>query len=162
MRKSTRKIICADSQKELLLRFANINDSEQLAQLDQYCFAIPWSKQSFFSDLKNDENNVYLVIEEQKEIIAYGGFHKIIDEAEVMNIAVSPAWRKKGLASLILFEMIEAAKKMKLNKISLEVRSKNLAAQKLYLKFGFEKIGLRNAYYADDKDDAIIMLKNIN
>jgi ribosomal-protein-alanine N-acetyltransferase len=94
-------------------------------------------------------------------IIGYGGFWQIVDDAEIMNIAIHPEWRRLHLAGELLTAMVESAKARKLNTMSLEVRTGNQAAFNLYRRFGFEQSGIRPGYYSDNGEDAIIMLKNI-
>jgi ribosomal-protein-alanine N-acetyltransferase len=178
----TRKCI---NEYVVVLRSAVISDASALADLDQICFSVPWSRSAFESDLSDPANKVYLVWEahysaaepaagiapadvniilmknRNSRIIGYGGFWQIVDDAEIMNIAIHPEWRRLHLAGELLTAMVESAKARKLNTMSLEVRTGNQAAFNLYRRFGFEQSGIRPGYYSDNGEDAIIMLKNI-
>ena len=88
--------------------------------------------------------------------MGFAGILKIIDEVNIMNIVVRKNRRKEGIGSKLLSEIFEIAKQLKAQSITLEVNENNLAAIKLYQKFGFEQVGLRKKYY-HNIDNAIIM-----
>lgn len=90
-------------------------------------------------------------------IIGFAGCWIMADEIHVTEIAVRGDYRNRGIGHLLLISMIELGMKYKANCATLEVRLSNTSAQALYEKFGFEKVGLRKAYYSDNKEDAIIM-----
>jgi ribosomal-protein-alanine N-acetyltransferase len=133
-----------------------------LAELDLKCFAIPWSEASFAADLADLEKAFYLAWEFEGKLVGYGGYWRVLDEGEIMNIAVAPEWRRRGLAAGLLQGLIRQAEIEQLRCLTLEVREGNLAARALYNRHGFVEVGLRRNYYADNNENAIIMLKNIN
>lgn len=136
------------------------NDVEPLAELDKRCFAIPWSKQAFAEEMSN-EIAVYFVAKENGKVIGYCGFWQVADEGDVTNIAVLPEFRRRGIGGKLLNTLIEAAKELKLELITLEVRKSNTAAKNLYKKYGFKPIGERKHYYSDNREDAVIMMKRL-
>ena len=99
---------------------------------------------------------VYFVALAGDEVAGYAGMWKILDEGHITNIAVSPRYRRKGLGSLLLNKLIEIAEENKIKVLMLEVRKSNEAAIGLYVK-GFEQVGLRRNYYADNNEDAVLM-----
>lgn len=127
-----------------------------IVDLENSSFTIPWSKKSFEDELKN-KNAVYFVAVSDDTVMGYLGMWKIIDEADITNIAVSPQFRRSGVATLLLEHLIDYCKENNLMRITLEVRKSNTAAINLYEKFGFKNIGMRKAYYADNREDALIM-----
>ncbi len=145
-----------------VLRRAIASDSQMLAELDLKCFAIPWSEASFAADLADLEKAFYLAWEFEGKLVGYGGYWRVLDEGEIMNIAVAPEWRRRGLAAGLLQGLIRQAEIEQLRCLTLEVREGNLAARALYNRHGFVEVGLRRNYYADNNENAIIMLKNIN
>ncbi|NLW11517.1 MAG: ribosomal protein S18-alanine N-acetyltransferase [Clostridiaceae bacterium] len=149
-------------QTQPVLRRAEPADSRRLAELDQQCFAIPWSEASFANDLADPERAYYLVWEDEGVLVGYGGYWRVLGEGEIMNIAVAPNWRRRGLAAGLLPELIRQAEQEQLSCLTLEVRESNLAARALYSGFGFVETGMRRNYYADNNENAIIMLKNIH
>jgi ribosomal-protein-alanine N-acetyltransferase len=90
-------------------------------------------------------------------IIGYAGMWLVIDEAHITTIAVREAVRGQGLGELLLTSLIEAAAEMGADRMTLEVRVTNEAAQRLYEKYGFKREGVRARYYSDNNEDAYIM-----
>jgi ribosomal-protein-alanine N-acetyltransferase len=90
-------------------------------------------------------------------ILGYGGFWLMAGEAHISTIAVRPEWRRRGIGELLLVAMLELAVELGGDLATLEVRVSNVAAQSLYQKYGFAKVGLRPHYYSDRGEDALIM-----
>lgn len=124
-----------------------------------------WSKKNLVRMIEDDKNyNCFVVLNDSTssknfgfELIAYIIFNIIVDEAELLSIAVNPNFRQQGIAGNLLEQSISKLKttcfvENSLKQIFLEVSSINLPAQKFYQKFGFTKIGERKKYYADGND----------
>lgn len=122
-------------------------------------FATAWSINSFNNELNNKFAR-YVVAKYNNKIIGYGGMWIIIDEAHITNIAVHPEFRRTGAGAFILENLVNICKSEAVISMTLEVRESNIAARNLYGKFGFVSEGLRKNYYADNKEDAIIMWKH--
>lgn len=90
-------------------------------------------------------------------LIGYGGLWVTLDEGHITVIAVDPAYRQRGVGELLLNSLIDAALEMNATALTLEVRESNIAAQQLYLKYGFTPAGRRVRYYTDNGEDALIM-----
>lgn len=116
-----------------------------------------WSIDILKSDFEN-ENSKYIVAKIDNEIVGFAGIKIILDEADIMNIAVRKDKRKLGIGSVLLKKLIELALDYNCTSITLEVNENNLPAIRLYEKYNFEKIGLRKKYY-NNTDNAIIMKK---
>ena len=96
-------------------------------------------------------------------IVGFSGIWVMADEAHITNIAVRQQYQRQGLGEMLLIYTIDLAKELKASVMTLEVRTSNIAAQNLYSKYGFTKVGIRRGYYLDDREDAIIMsTDNIN
>jgi ribosomal-protein-alanine N-acetyltransferase len=93
----------------------------------------------------------------EENILGYTGMWILADEAHIMSIASRQEHRRKGIGEVLLIAVIELAQRHKTRIVTLEVRVSNITAQNLYLKYGFQKTGLRKAYYLDNREDAIIM-----
>lgn len=141
---------------EYMIRSISKRDTKQLAELDKVCFAVPWSEQAFIDETENELAN-YIIAEDNGAVIGYVGYWKVVDEGHITNIAVSPDYRRKGIASEMLSRIIKSAYDDNLYLLTLEVRKSNIAAQKLYEKFGFEPLGERKNYYHLPTEDAVIM-----
>lgn len=140
-----------------IVRKAVPEDAETMAELDRLCFTVPWTRQAFEHELSANEAAFYLVGLIEGEIVGYAGLWQIVDEGHITNIAVHPAYRRKGLGKLLLAELIRASEARGINKHTLEVRASNEAAIELYKKFGFKIAGIRKGYYPDNFEDALIL-----
>ena len=132
------------------------DDAEAISALEARCFAMPWSREDFWRETKN-ELAEYVVGEIGGEIVAYAGAWVSFDQAEVMHVAVEPKLRGQGVGTVLFGELIQAVKKRGATSITLEVRPSNTAAVKLYENFGLKSVGRRKNYYLDNNEDALIM-----
>ena len=96
-------------------------------------------------------------VEERERIAGYAGMWILADEAHIMSIASHLECRRKGVGEALLIALFDLAVQHRARILTLEVRVSNEVAQNLYLKFGFQKMGLRKAYYLDNREDALIM-----
>ena len=131
-------------------------DAEQIAELDKECFAIPWSYNSFVSEMQNDIAR-YLVAKDNEKCIGYCGFWNTCGEGDITNVAVSPSYRRQGIGTMLIEAMISLARSENITSMNLEVRATNVGAQALYSNFGFEVAGTRKGYYSDNHEDALVM-----
>ncbi|MBI3040159.1 MAG: ribosomal protein S18-alanine N-acetyltransferase [Chloroflexi bacterium] len=90
-------------------------------------------------------------------IVGFVGFWAMADEAHITSIAVREAYRRQGLGELLLMPVIDLARELKTSIVTLEVRTSNAAAQRLYDKYGFIQVGVRRGYYTDNGEDGLIM-----
>jgi ribosomal-protein-alanine N-acetyltransferase len=90
-------------------------------------------------------------------IVGFSGISMLAGEAHVTNLAVRRAYRGRGLGELLLIATVDLATELKATFMTLEVRVSNTVAQQLYSKYGFLEMGLRRAYYLDNREDALIM-----
>ena len=127
----------------------------QMAQIEQEAFDQPWSERMFIPEVE-DENAYYLVGVRGDKVICYGGFHKVLDEAHITNIAVRADSRGRGIGTLLMSELISRARMLGVKYMTLEVRDNNENAIKLYKSFGFTVEGIRKKYY-NNVHDALIM-----
>ena len=107
------------------------------------------------------DNSYFLVAKtDTNEIIGFAGLKTIVDEADIMNIVTKKSFRRNGIGSTLLGNLISYAEEQKLKTITLEVNEHNLSAIRLYDKFNFDNIGIRKKYY-NGESDAIIMSKQL-
>lgn len=127
----------------------------QMAEIEREAFDTPWTENMFIPEVES-KDAVYLVGTRGDEVVCYGGFHKVLDEAHITNIAVKSTQRGRGVGKMLMSALIERAKQSGVRYITLEVKDSNTAAIAMYLGFGFRVEGLRKKYYAN-KYDALIM-----
>lgn len=130
----------------------------QIALLEQECFADPWSQQSIASELHNPLS-LWLVAQEGQTLLGYVGSQTCQDETDMMNIAVSPASRRQGVARALIEALVSALRQRGSKQLTLEVRASNGPARQLYESLGFLQVGLRKNYYRNPKEDALILRK---
>ena len=142
------------------IKIEPMNEShlKDLALLEKQCFSVPWSRKLFENDISN-KNAYYVLAVLNGKVIGYCGLYKVIDEADITNIAVHPEFRRQGLAGRILENIIKHCELNKIAKITLEVRKSNINAINLYTKKGFIVVGERKNYYSDNHETAILMTR---
>ena len=140
------------------LRPMKYEDIMSVEALEKECFKTPWTYRMLSDSFMSDGFRGY-VAEEDGRIIAYGGFTAVYEDASVTNIAVTADFRNKGVGTAVLEAIIDECKKLKVNKLFLEVRVSNAPAIHVYRKRGFVDIYIRERYY-EDGEDAIVMAKN--
>lgn len=138
-----------------------MNDIDEVSELDKLCFSIPWSRNSFIDELSNKIAHYY-VLRDDDIMIGYCGVWNVAGEGNITNIAVHPDYRRKGCGSMLMERLLTLAKELSLSLLTLEVREGNDAAQALYRKYGFEILGKRPNYYADNRETAYIMTIEFN
>ena len=130
----------------------------QVAQLEGICFQDPWSERSIASELENPLS-LWLVAMEEDRLLGYVGSQTVLDETDMMNVAVDPAVRRQGVARALIQELTAQLKQRGSRKLSLEVRASNLGAIRLYESLGFVRLGCRPGYYRNPREDAWILGK---
>ena len=131
-------------------------DVAAVAELEKQCFSMPWSENSIRSELDN-ELSLWLVAEDQGVVCGYVGSQTVLDESDVMNVAVSESARGKGIGEALMRRLMEELYTIHSEKLTLEVRASNLPARGLYAKLGFSEVGVRKNYYRDPREDALIL-----
>ncbi|MDN5276824.1 MAG: [ribosomal protein S18]-alanine N-acetyltransferase [Clostridiales bacterium] len=142
---------------EYIIRPITSADIDAVWDIEKMCFSVPWSRQSFVLEVEKNRCARYVVAEHSGAVVGYGGMWLIVDEAHITNIAVHPLFRRKGIGEAILKALVTEAHRMGIDRMTLEVRASNIAAQSLYKKLGFVEVGVRKGYYSDNNEDAIIM-----
>lgn len=129
------------------------------AELETMCFSTPWSLQAFKDSLDKPEIYLFRVAYIGSELVAQAGLIFSLDEADVVNVAVKPEYRKNGIAFELLNELMKAGREKGVKDFTLEVRAGNQAAITLYEKLGFKTEGIRKDFYREPVEDALIMWK---
>ena len=107
--------------------------------------------------LENDPEDNDRPPSERQYLAGFAGIWVMADEAHITNIAVRRKYQRRGLGELLLIATIDLAQEMRASMMTLEVRASNTTAQSLYRKYGFVEVGVRRAYYVDNREDGIIM-----
>lgn len=137
------------------IRLFRADDCAAVAEIERLSFAEPWSEKSL--ELLLSGENFGLVALCDGQVAAYVGIIAVPPEADITNVATHPNFRRRGLAAALLTALKAEAKKRGIENIFLEVRRSNTAARALYEKQGFKVVGERKGFYANPKEDAILM-----
>ncbi len=131
---------------------------QAVAELEKQCFSDPWPVEGILPELKNPYS-YWLVAEEAGQVAGYIGSQSCPPEADVMNVAISSEFRRRGIAQALIEALVAALRKRGITSLSLEVRAGNAPAMALYGKLGFAQVGRRPNYYRNPKEDALILRK---
>jgi len=135
-------------------------DITGVMDLERMCFRTRWTREQFLLGLERKAFRILGIynhgLHERGVLIAYVAFSILGPEMEIMNIAVHPFHRRKGLATLLMAEMLRQCRSAGVAEGFLEVRRSNAGAIDLYAKFGFIQRGTRKNYYPDNNEDALL------
>jgi ribosomal-protein-alanine N-acetyltransferase len=147
-----------------IIRNARKGDLEKILEIEKASYPEPWTEEAFACEFSKQAANMNIFLAgEDQETGALAGFvagNIITDYVHILNIAVAPAFRKRGLAGAFMARVEHEAVKRGLGALTLEVRDKNESALNLYKKMGYEARGRRPKYY-ENRDDAILMWKKL-
>lgn len=133
------------------------------AEIERLCFSEPWSEEALLYMCTSPVTHAVAVIEKTSgRLAAYGGCEYVLDEANIVNVATHPDFRRRGCASAILDELEIFLQAKGVKSIYLEVRVSNIAARTLYENKGYRAVGVRKKYYRFPVEDAVVMLKTID
>lgn len=140
------------------IRRARPDDAGEIEKMEAEYFSDPWQRKDIFTYICSEDGICYTALEKGAPI-AYIIGRKIPPEGEIYRIAVKSAHRRRGVGYRLLSYALKTEMGKGLETVFLEVRSRNLAAIRLYRSYGFLRVGERKGYYKNPDDDAIIMLK---
>ena len=131
-------------------------DLKQVCAIERSSFHQPWTPEGFRAEMRRMPARC-LVARDGFKIHGYLILWLLPPEIHILNIAVRPEQRRRGLARLLLEYMKEYGRELGVSEVFLEVRPSNLAAIGLYESMGFQMAGRRPNYYAEDREDALMM-----
>ena len=140
-----------------MIEIVRMNESHvsAVAELEKQNFSEPWPDIAVRGELTN-KLAMWLVALENGEVVGYVGSQTVLQEADMMNIAVADTHRRRGIAKMLVEELI---RQLDAYQLTLEVRASNAPAIALYEALGFVQVGLRKNYYRKPKEDALILRK---
>jgi len=141
----------------LLIRPMTVDDLASVQLIERASFTTPWPPQAYRQELESNRLAAYLVGLIGGEVVAYGGIWLMVDEAHVTTFAVHPRYRRRRIGERLLLSLLDLSVDRHAREATLEVRLSNLAARRLYEKYGFRPVGIRPRYYSDNGEDALIM-----
>ena len=140
-----------------MIEIVKMNESHvsAVAELEKQNFSEPWPEIAVRSELTN-KLALWLVALDGETVVGYVGSQTVLQEADMMNIAVADSHRRRGIARMLVEELV---RQLDAYQLTLEVRASNAGAIALYDSLGFTQVGLRKNYYHKPKEDALILRK---
>ena len=136
-------------------------DVAEVLAIEREIFSSPWTAEMFLRGVDN-KDSYFVVARREGKVVGYGGFFMIGKTARLENLAVHPDFRRRGVATELLRELLGVVRANGGSEMTLEVRSENQEAQNLYRKFGFTVSGKHPQFYIDTGEDALVMSKKLN
>lgn len=133
---------------------------QAIAQMEKLCFSDPWSEKSVESEL-SCRLSCWLVALEGDTLIGYVGSQTVLEETDMMNLAVHPEFRRRGIGEKLVAALEDVLRQRGSKALTLEVRASNAPAIALYEKLGFQQVGRRPNYYRNPREDAYILRKTL-
>ena len=143
---------------DLEVSLMTLDDVDAVHAIEESCFAVPWSRDAFVREVTENLCARYVVLREDGVPVGYAGTWLVMDEGHITNIAVRSDRRGLGYGEMVTRGMIQLAADTGITWMTLEVRRGNAAAIGLYKKLGFVEVGYRKRYYADNGEDALVMV----
>jgi ribosomal-protein-alanine N-acetyltransferase len=141
------------------LRTLGLSHLGEIEQIEKSAYPTPWSRTMFASELAKP-SSICLGAFEGEQLVGYCINSRYVDAWHVMNVAVDPDHRRRGIATRLLEALFEMTKNDGRRGYTLEVRVSNQGAIDLYERLGFERRGIRRGYYTDNREDALVMWRD--
>lgn len=147
---------------KVIIREAKLYDLPAMTRMERESFDSYQGPDNLSKELnRKDGSNYIAVAEAGDEKLGYSNIHLVRGESQLYSIAIDSACRGQGIGEMLLNHMIEKSRELGCDIMTLEVRSGNTAAIELYKKLGFKEVGRRKGYYRKEKEDAILMDKEL-
>jgi [ribosomal protein S18]-alanine N-acetyltransferase len=144
----------------LTVRRLSLSDLPRVMEIERKCFSSPWSLAMFGLELSKP-SGIALAALHGRRLVGYLVCSRYADVWHVMNIAVEPHLRRRGIAAAMIEALFERADRPG-ERYTLEVRPSNTSAVAMYERFGFRSAGLRQGYYHDNREDALVMWRTVD
>lgn len=145
---------------EITLRRLELGDLDAIERIEKASYPTPWSRSMFTSELAKPSSHSLAAVAPDGELAGYLILSRYVDAWHVMNVAVAPEHRRRGIASAMLERLFDVTRDDARRGYTLEVRVSNTAAIRLYESFDFRPCGVRRGYYTDNREDALIMWRD--
>lgn len=142
------------------IRPLELSDLDTIEKIEQVSYPAPWSRSMFATELAKPSSLSVAAIDAHGELVGYLVLSRYVDAWHVMNVAVAPPWRRRGVATALLRRVFESTRADARRGYTLEVRVSNQGAIALYERLGFRSKGIRRGYYSDNREDAVIMWRD--
>lgn len=149
-----------EKEAEIIVRELKVEDSAAVAEMEQQIFSDPWSEKSVLETVQQKQS-VCFAAEKAGHILGYLLVYHAADEAEIARIAVQKEARRQGAAGKLMQALEHYCEEHKMEKLLLDVRESNEAARSFYTKNGFVEDGIRQGFYTNPSEDAVLMSRQL-
>ena len=149
-----------EKEAEIIVRELKVEDSAAVAEMEQQIFSDPWSEKSVMETVQQKQS-VCFAAEKAGHILGYLPVYHAADEAEIARIAVQKEARRQGAAGKLMQALEHYCEEHKMEKLLLDVRESNEAARSFYTKNGFVEDGIRQGFYTNPSEDAVLMSRQL-
>jgi ribosomal-protein-alanine N-acetyltransferase len=157
------------ARPRLEIRRMTAADLDEVMVIERAAFRHPWSPELFRRELEHDWSTILVALEPltsasgkgSDRIVGFLIYWLVHDEVHVLNVAVGPEYRRRGVARMLMAETEKRAHQAGASLMTLEVRRSNQGALELYRQFDYRAVGIRPNYYVDEGEDAIVMVKEL-
>jgi ribosomal-protein-alanine N-acetyltransferase len=130
---------------------------DEVLIIERASFTNPWTRDMYLSELQNEGVSYLFAARDEGRLIGFCSFWRVFDELHINNLAVDPAYRRRGVAASLLTRVLAEAPRLGARRALLEVRRSNSEARRLYERFGFSIAGTRRNYYTQPVEDALVL-----
>jgi ribosomal-protein-alanine N-acetyltransferase len=134
------------------------SEIDAILAIEEASFTNPWTREMYLAELQNEGVSFfYLARDPERRTIGFCSVWRVLDELHINNLAVLPAYRRAGIGASLLTHALDEGARMGARRATLEVRRSNEAARQLYERFGFSVVGVRQGYYSNPVEDALVL-----
>lgn len=145
-----------------VIRITDESPIARLVEINKEVFTHPWTKKMFLDELSQPERSYLLaVFGPSRMVVGYCSVWRVVDTLQVNSIAVTEAYQGRGIGRALLDKVLTLGQQLRAVTVSLEVRSSNEAARRLYRRFHFKEKGKRGGYYSQPTEDAVILTRRL-
>src|SRR5512139_330673 len=144
----------------MIIRDMEAADLPAVLEIERQSFTTPWSETSFLNEIHN-RRSIARVAQQDDILVGYICLKVILDEGHLLDLAIHPSHRQKGVARALFVDALEEIRTMSCSSLYLEVRVSNTAALSLYEKLGFRHVGTRRGYYGSPPEDGAVMVLDL-
>ena len=144
----------------MIFREMLVEDLDQVMEIEEDLFSVPWTREGFLTYLMK-KDTMFFVVEEKEKILGFCSMMTVLDEGDILNVAVRRDRQKEGIGQFLVDSILRMADMQGIRLVHLEVREGNRTARRLYERLGFKEDGLRRNYYEDPVENAVLMTKEM-
>ena len=142
----------------MIFREMLVEDLDQVMEIEEDLFSVTWTREGFLTYLMK-KDTMFFVVEEKEKILGFCSMMTVLDEGDILNVAVRRDRQKEGIGQFLVDSILRMADLQGIRLVHLEVREGNQTARRLYERLGFKEDGLRRNYYEDPVENAVLMTK---